>query len=82
MQKILLIQLLLLTNILINRNLYSPIHTIDTTQIDSGEFWETRKIMDKLPVVKFERKLFQRGTTAIPYRFLLPKGLNGSEDTH
>lgn len=79
MQKTLRIQFLLLFNILINTNLYSQIHTTDTTQIDSAEFWETRKIMDKLPVIKFERKLFQRGTTTIPYRFLFPKGLNASE---
>lgn len=64
---------------LISIHSYAQIHVVEDKTIDSVEFSGTRKILNDLPVDKFQKKIFVNGSSTIPYRILIPKDVQAKK---
>lgn len=64
---------------LISIHSYAQIHVVEDKTIDSVEFSGTRKILNDLPVDKFQKKIFVNGSSTIPYRILVPKDVQAKK---
>lgn len=64
---------------LISIHSYAQIHVVEDKTIDSVEFSGTRKILNDLPVDKFQKKIFVNGSSKIPYRILIPKDVQAKK---
>lgn len=75
-RKLFLLLLLLSSNYI---KPYSQRLTYRNTKVDSNTFIENRKILNSLNTENFQKKIFQNGTTSIPYRFLSPEKITKKE---
>lgn len=64
---------------LVSIHSYAQIHVVEDKTIDSVEFSGTRKILNDLPVDKFQKKIFVNGSSTIPYRILIPKDVQAKK---
>ncbi|MET0466121.1 MAG: prolyl oligopeptidase family serine peptidase [Chitinophagaceae bacterium] len=54
-------------------------HDHDKTEIDSVTFQQTRKVLMDLSVEKYLKRTFYYGEVVLPYRLLLPEGIDSGE---